>query len=70
MRRSAPQPAMRKTPTGGTTKEDRISIRRYQTPISSTTGSEERPGLTKDGDNDDKNGRDWVWHCVIDRMKN
>ena len=56
MRRSAPQPAMRKTPTGGTTEGNRISIQRYQTRSSGTIEGEETPALTKDGDNDDKNG--------------
>lgn len=57
MRRSAPQPAIRKTPTGGT--RQRISV--FQRPSST---KHEQP--TKNCDENEKKGRNRVCICHFD----
>lgn len=62
MRRSAPHPAIRNTPRGGTIGEGGVSVGHYQTQSSEGRGGEGT--LTEDGDDNDEDGRDWVRHFV------
>ncbi len=54
MRRSAPQPAMRKTPRGGTGEEDGVSVWWMLRTQRRESHGRQGEGLTEDGDNDDE----------------
>ena len=64
--KSAPQPAIMKTPTGGTRERSALltllipSCESTRVPFSSDSSSAGAGELTEDGDNDDQDGRDGV----------